>query len=129
MSSAEQRGLSTESSFPKLNQDSFARSSASQRLENNPVTQNSKLNTQNSIQLHIEELVLHGFSRGDRDRIGAAIQQELTRLLTEQGIPPSLAQSGQIGQLNGGKFEMTAGIRPEVAGIQIAQSIYGGLGE
>jgi hypothetical protein len=129
MSSAEQRGLSTESSFSELNQGSFVRSPQPQTLENNSVIQNSKLKTQNSIKLHIEELVLHGFTGNDRDRIAAAIQQEFTRLFTEQGIPPSLAQGGQIGQLNGGKFEMTTGMKPEVAGIQIAQSIYGGLGE
>ncbi|UBF24836.1 hypothetical protein K9N68_24735 [Kovacikia minuta CCNUW1] len=82
-----------------------------------------------NLQLHIEELVLHGFARSDRDRISTAIQQELTRLFTENGIPPSLAQGGQIGQLNGGTFEMTTGTKPEAAGIQIAQSIYGGLGE
>jgi hypothetical protein len=84
-----------------------------------------------NLELHIEELVLHGFARGDRDRISAALQQELTRLFTEQGIPTTLAQAGQMQHLHlsGGTFEMGNGMKPEVAGIQIAQSIYGGLSE
>lgn len=121
MSSAEQRGLSPANSFPNLNQTSFARSPEPQGTERTP--------TPHAIDLHIDELVLHGFARSDRDRIGAAIQQELTRLFTEQGIPPTLAQGQPIEQLNGGTFKVTTGIKPEVAGIQIAQSIYGGLGE
>jgi hypothetical protein len=79
-----------------------------------------------NVELHIEELVLHGFERGDRDRIGEAVQQELTQLFA-QGVPPSLAQGGTIGRLDGGGFEMTAGMQSGAIGIQIAQSIYGGL--
>jgi hypothetical protein len=79
-----------------------------------------------NVELHIEELVLHGFERGDRDRISEAVQQELTRLFA-QGVPPSLAQGGEIGRLDGGGFEMTAGMQSGAIGTQIAQSIYGGL--
>lgn len=39
-----------------------------------------------NVELHIEQLVLHGFAPSDRYRIGAAIQQELARLLAQQGI-------------------------------------------
>ena len=83
--------------------------------------------TPGNIELNIEQLILHGFPPGDRYRISAAIQQELTRLLAEQGVPPSLVQGGMIEQLNGGSFEMAVGARAEVIGTQIAQSIYGGL--
>lgn len=77
--------------------------------------------------LLIEELVLHGFAPGDRYRIGEAVQQELTRLFAEQGGLPSLAQGGEIGRLDGGGFEMTAGMQAGEIGVQIAQSIYGGF--
>ena len=80
-----------------------------------------------NIELHIEQLMLHGFAPSDRHRIGAAIQQELARLLAEQGIPPGLAQGKTIGQLDGGAFEMKAGTSPRVIGAHIAQAIYGGL--
>ena len=80
-----------------------------------------------NLNLHIEELVLHGFALGDRYRIGEAVQQELTRLFAEQGVPPSLAQGGEVGRLDGGRFEMAAGMQAGAIGTQIAQSIYGGL--
>lgn len=80
-----------------------------------------------NINLHIEELVLHGFAPGDRYHIGEAVQQELTRLFAEQGVPPSLAQGGEVGRLDGGRFEMTEGIQAGAIGTQIAQTIYGGL--
>ena len=48
-----------------------------------------------NIELHIEELVLHGFEPGDRHRIGEAIERELARLFAEQGTPPSLAQGAR----------------------------------
>lgn len=80
-----------------------------------------------SLDLHIERLNLHGFSALDRHRIGAAMQAELTRLLAEQGIPPALAQGGVMKQLDGGTFEMAAGMPPRIVGVRIARAIYGGL--
>ncbi|GET39211.1 hypothetical protein [Microseira wollei] len=83
----------------------------------------------NNIELHIEELVLHGMGGSDRYLIGEALQQELTRLLSEKGLPPSLAQGGEIARINAGEFEMKSGAKPEAIGIQIAHKIYGGLRE
>jgi hypothetical protein len=79
------------------------------------------------IHLHIEELVLHGFSPGDRHRIGEAMQYELARLLTEQATPPALAKSAAIDRLNGGTFQMTSAPRPEATGAQVARAVFGGL--
>jgi hypothetical protein len=81
-----------------------------------------------NLNLQIDQLVLHGFPVGDRHHIQAAIQQELTRLFTEQGVPPSLTQGGGVNQVNGGSFEMTVGAKADAIGTQIARSIYGGLG-
>jgi hypothetical protein len=83
--------------------------------------------TEYNIELKIEQLVLHGFAPGDRHRIGAAIQQELARLLAEQGIPPGIVQGKTIEQFDGGAFEIKAGTPLRVIGAQIAQAIYGGL--
>ena len=80
-----------------------------------------------NVELHIEELVLHRFAPGDRHHIAEAMQQELTRLLA-QGVPRSLANSQELGQLDGGSFEMVAGMPPAAIGIQVAQSIYTRLG-
>jgi hypothetical protein len=83
----------------------------------------------NKIELHIEELVLHGMEISDRYLIGEAFQQELTRLLTEKGLPRSLAQGGEIPRINAGTFEVQLGAKPEIIGVQIAHIIYEKLGE
>jgi hypothetical protein len=80
-----------------------------------------------NIELHIEELILHGFAPGDGHRIGAAVEAELTRLFVEQGVPPSLAQGGEMPRLDGGRFEVAPGSRAEVIGAQVARTVYGGL--
>ena len=59
------------------------------------------------VELHIEELVLHGFPTRDRYGIAEAIQRELTRLLIEHGVPEALRQGGDVARLNGGSFEVT----------------------
>jgi hypothetical protein len=80
-----------------------------------------------NIKLHIEELILQGFDRSDRFRIGAAVQSELTRLLAEQGVPYSLSQGGEFNRLDGGTFNMAPNSRAEVIGTRTAQRVYGGL--
>ena len=82
-----------------------------------------------NIELHIEELVLHGFAPKDRRAISAAIQHELTRLFAEQGIHPSLARGYHAAKLDGGAFNIKSGAKPESMGTQVAQSLYGGLGK
>jgi len=80
-----------------------------------------------NIELHIAELVLHGFPPGDRHRIAEAMQQELTRLLTEQGLPPSLQQAGEVPRLDGGAFIAQRHASPRSVGNQVAHAVYGGL--
>lgn len=80
-----------------------------------------------NLELHIEQLVLHGFPPGDRYRIGAAVEAELTRLFAEQGVPPSLAQNGEVARLDGGAFEVAPGSKAEAVGAQVAEAVYGGL--
>ena len=81
-----------------------------------------------NLELRIEELVLHGFEPGDRYRIGAAVERELTRLFAKQeGTPPSLARGREVARLDGGVFEVTPGSRAEVIGAQVARTVYGGL--
>ena len=82
------------------------------------------------IDLHIEELVLDGFPPGDRHRIGAALERELARLLSEageRGLPATWAGGGEAARLDGGRFEMRPGTRPERMGAQIAQSVFRGM--
>jgi hypothetical protein len=79
------------------------------------------------IDLHIEELVLHGFAARDRHRIAAAVQTELVRLLGAEGPRSSLANSPALGRLNAGAFEVKAGAKPQQTGRQIAQAVFRSL--
>ncbi len=83
--------------------------------------------TPRNIEVHIEELVLHGFAPKDRYAIGEAVQRELTRLFAEQGIHPSLSQGYDRGHLDGGTFHVQPGAKSDTIGTQVAQSVYGGL--
>jgi hypothetical protein len=80
-----------------------------------------------NVELHIEELVLHGFEPGDRYRIGDATERELARLFTEQATPPSLTQRSEVPRLDGGTFEVAPSSRAEAIGVQVAQAVYEGL--
>lgn len=80
-----------------------------------------------NIELHIEELVLHGFAPGDRATIGAAVQHELARLFAEQGIHPSLSNGYEAERVDGGAFHMQPGAKAGTIGTQVAHAIYGGL--
>jgi hypothetical protein len=83
--------------------------------------------TPKKIELHIEELALHGFAPGDRYRIAEAVERELTQLFTEQGLPPSLMKGGSIDKLDGGAFNMAPSSKAGVIGVQVARAVYGGL--
>lgn len=79
------------------------------------------------INLHIDQLTLHGFDRMDRRQVEAAVRSELSRLLGEQGLPSSLHQSQAIGNINAGEFRSQANAGTNAVGFQIAQQIYQGM--
>ena len=81
-----------------------------------------------NLHLHIDELALNGFAPGDRARIADALQSELTRLITENGVPQALANGGAFDRMNAGAFHMATSARPEATGARIAQAVYGRLG-
>jgi hypothetical protein len=82
-----------------------------------------------NIELHIEELVLHGFSHNDRYAIGEAVQRELMRLFAEQGVHGSLSRGFRAERVDGGTFNVKPSVRAEGIGTQIGQAVYGGLGK
>jgi hypothetical protein len=80
------------------------------------------------MELHIEELVLHGFAAGDRYVIGDAVEHELTHLLSEQGVPISLRSESATDEISGATFN-AAYKRPHVMGRRIAQAVYQRFGK
>ena len=76
------------------------------------------------IELHIEELVLHGFDPHQRHVIGDAVHAELARLLAQHGIDAS--RGIDVARLDGGSFTLRPG--PHAAGEGIAASVHSALG-
>ncbi|MBX3234560.1 MAG: hypothetical protein KF814_00290 [Nitrospiraceae bacterium] len=78
-----------------------------------------------SIEVHIEELVLHGFSQADRRPIADAVERELSSLFLREGLPAD--RSFEIERMNGGTFRVDEKDREGSTGKGAARAIYGGL--
>ena len=89
--------------------------------------QEHNLHRLSPIELHIEELVLHGFSAGDRHAISDGLQLELARILTERNPYFAVTDDARLESINAGAFHLTSASRPEVIGVQVAQVLFGGL--
>ena len=82
----------------------------------------SSLPDQPSIELYIEELVLHGLSSSSPYVLAEAVQQELVRLFAHQGISP--AAPNELGAIDAGEFAVEPGARSEGIGAKVAKSVY-----
>lgn len=81
----------------------------------------------NSIKLHIEHLVLHGFAPADRHRIADRVRGELARLIGEGNPMPFLKGPSALERVEAGTFKVVAGASPRATGTQIAHAIYRSL--
>jgi hypothetical protein len=79
------------------------------------------------VELHIEELVLHGFAQNDRLRIGAAIERELRRLMVAENLEALPNTSIELGRVDAGTFQLDANPTPRTVGQRVAQHIYAQL--
>lgn len=73
------------------------------------------------IEVHIEELVLHGFAPETRWQIGDALADELRGLLSSRGIPPAWLSNPE--RIDAGKISLT---KPAATGAGVAGAAYGG---
>jgi len=82
-----------------------------------------------NIDLHIERLVLDGVALppGAAGPMGAALEAELQRLLTERGIASGLARGGAIVRVSAPEADLTAARDPAGIGRAVAKAIHGGL--
>jgi hypothetical protein len=87
------------------------------------------LKSQCSVELHIDELVMHGFSANDRSAIGDAVERELAQLLDKQNVPISLQSGNTVDEIQGATFNAAQNAKPSVIGRQIAQAVYQGFGK
>ena len=80
-------------------------------------------NPQPSVELHIDELVLHGFAPTERHAIGDTVESELRELLVkQQSLPLSLANR-EIDLIDAGEFEIAAGAAAPTSGRRVAEAI------
>lgn len=86
--------------------------------------------SQSNIHLHIERLILDGLpiERAQGPHVQAAVEAELTRLLAGNGLASDLQGGGAVPNLNVNAIQLAAGSGPAQIGTQIAQSVYGGIG-
>jgi hypothetical protein len=77
------------------------------------------------VDLRIDELALYGFRPGDRYAIAAAVEQELSRLLMEEGAPALDARSSF--RVDAGAFEAPHDATPDAVGTQVARAIHHSL--
>ncbi len=79
------------------------------------------------IDVHIKELVVHGFPPSQRYAIGEAVERALGQMLTLHPGPYPLQVHTNIEELNAGSFRVRVGARPETVGAGIALKIFQGL--
>ena len=82
------------------------------------------------IHLHIERLVLEGLpiERSEGAAVQAAVEAELTRLLSENGIAAQYQSGGAVPSVRAPGMQLTSNSSSQI-GQQIAQAVYGGIGQ
>ena len=83
-----------------------------------------------NINLHIEQLVLDGvtIAPSQRHLLQSIVASELTRLLSDGGLSPSLVQGTNLSGVSANGIQLAGSNNPARLGKQIAQSVYGGIG-
>ncbi len=83
-----------------------------------------------NINVNIERLVLEGVSvpPSQRPLLQAAVEAELGRLLTAEGLSAGLRSGGVVPRVLGGTIQLSPESNPTQLGQQIAQAVYGGIG-
>lgn len=84
-----------------------------------------------NITLHIERLVLNGISLlpGERPLLQAAVETELSRLLTSGGLDDALQSGGALYNVRTAGIQLANDGSPARLGEQIAGAVYGGIGK
>lgn len=80
-----------------------------------------------SVEIHIENLVLHGFSPHERHHIGDAVQAGLLQMFSNQGLPAMLNKGTFMLHLDAGACEFSHGEKPVATGESIAGTLYKGF--
>jgi len=78
------------------------------------------------VKILIDELVLYGFSRADREMIGESLSRELEQLVSA-GNTDTLTSLGNIPVLRAPNISLSSGAKAETVGSKVAQAVHGSL--
>jgi hypothetical protein len=83
------------------------------------------------VNLHIERLILEGLpiERTQGPAVKAALEAELSRLISERGISSGLMATGAVPSVSADSIQTARGAAPANIGRQIARSVYGGIAD
>ena len=84
-----------------------------------------------NINLHIERLILDGlpFAPAHSAQVQAAVEAELSRLLSAGGLHANLQSGAALPSVRADALQLSADSHPTQLGRQIAQAVYGGIGQ
>ncbi|MGW9134460.1 hypothetical protein [Streptomyces sp. NPDC055681] len=82
--------------------------------------------SERTIRVDIGELVLDGFERLDPDRVSAAFEAELSRLVRERGVPLA-ADGGRALEALSGLPPLPSTTSPGRLGEALARAVHAGL--
>jgi hypothetical protein len=82
------------------------------------------------INLHIERVILRGFDLppGQHGELQTALTAELTRLLSEGALAPSLLVGGAFAERTRIRMDVPHQPEPGSIGVQLAGAVFSGLG-
>jgi len=82
-----------------------------------------------TVNLHIKCLILEGLpiNAAQGPAVQAAVEAELTRLLTDHGGAQTLEQGGALAYWRGGALSAAQGDTPASLGEKIGRAVYGGI--
>ena len=80
-----------------------------------------------SLEVQIDELVLHGFPVADRYIIGDALTHELSQLFENNEVDISSTRETHVALLNAGRIFVPSNARPTLIGVQVAKAVHGSL--
>jgi len=81
------------------------------------------------VTVRIDHLVLRGVSRRDGDAVGAALREELARVLAAPEVMQRLAAGGEQARLRIGGVHVDGGTGPRRLGVEAARGIGRDIGK
>lgn len=80
-----------------------------------------------NIEIYIDRIVLEGFDHLNKAELSAAVQEHLTTMISEQGLPNGLLNHAYHRKLNGGEMNLPNRPKTGQVGSDIATGIINGI--